>query len=157
HMYGNIFHQGTRYEATAYAVPFLLEVMADPDGQGRAEVLGLLSAIATGYDEGWLPDPLPIAEYRRAAEGGEALLASAARPGDDDYDEESGDFAFVDGLSEEDQNRMYTFVEVAAYDAVRSGVPLFRSLLADPSLRIGAAYALAAFPEDAAFVLPALA
>lgn len=46
-LHGNIWHQGTQYEATAYAVPFLLElVRSNPDEFG--EVLGLLALIANG-------------------------------------------------------------------------------------------------------------
>jgi hypothetical protein len=47
---------------------------------------------------------------------------------------------------------------VATYDAVRAGVPLFRTLLADDDLGVQflAAYALAWFVEDAAESLPAL-
>jgi hypothetical protein len=158
-LYGNIFHQGTRYEATAYAVPFLLEALADPTRDDRAEMLRLLSGIATGYDEGWLPAAFPIAEYRRAAEGGDALLAAAPHPGDDDYDDDTGDYEYVETLTAEDQTRLYTHIELAAYDAVRAGIPLLRSLLfqTGAAVRIGAAYALAAFGEDAAGSLPALA
>ena len=46
-LYGNIWHQGTVYEATAYAVPFLVELL-DADGTDTAGLLGLLSAIADG-------------------------------------------------------------------------------------------------------------
>jgi len=116
-MHGNIFHQGTRFEATAYAVPFLLEVVAED--RTRADVLRLLTLIATGYDEGWLPEPFLIAESRRTAMGGDVLLASAPHPGDDGYDEETGYDEFVEALSHEDQTRLYAFIEVPAYDAVR--------------------------------------
>jgi hypothetical protein len=46
-LYGNIWHQGTVYEATAYAVPFLIEILDAPDA-GRSGVLGLLTSIADG-------------------------------------------------------------------------------------------------------------
>ena len=49
-LHGNIWHQGTVYEATPYAVPFLLEVVTDPRIPDRHYVLSLLQAIA----EGWL-------------------------------------------------------------------------------------------------------
>lgn len=73
---GNIFHQGSRYEATAYAAPFMLELLGDPKTPELSELLELLVAIAIGYDESWLPEGFPIAEYRRHAAGGEGLLAA---------------------------------------------------------------------------------
>ena len=48
HLFGNIWHQGTVYEATAYAVPFLIELAAQPLVPDRLGILGLLAAIATG-------------------------------------------------------------------------------------------------------------
>jgi HEAT repeat protein len=47
-LYGNIWHQGTIYEATGYAVPFLFEIAADERLPDRREVLELLHAIAEG-------------------------------------------------------------------------------------------------------------
>jgi hypothetical protein len=156
-LYGNIFHQGTRYEATPHAVPFLLEVLAAPDTEGRAQVLGLLASIAMGYDESWLPDGIPVARFREAAAGGEALLTAAPHPGDEDFDEDEGDYAYLESLSEADRNRLHTYVELAAYDAVRAGVYLFRELLADtdPDVRQAAAYTMAWFPEERAGAFPA--
>jgi hypothetical protein len=46
-LFGNIWHQGTVYEATAPAVPFLVELLASPRAD-RAGVLELLGLIATG-------------------------------------------------------------------------------------------------------------
>jgi hypothetical protein len=48
HLFGNIWHQGTVYEATAYAVPFLIELAACPLVPDRVGILGLLAEIATG-------------------------------------------------------------------------------------------------------------
>ncbi|MFI9642709.1 hypothetical protein ACIG87_22055 [Micromonospora sp. NPDC051925] len=157
-LYGNIFHQGTRYEATAYAVPFLLELLADPVTPEPSEVLALLVALAVGYDESWLPDNLPVAELRRVAAGGAALLAAAPHPGDPEFDDNEGDYVYVGSLSTADQERLYAHIELTAYDAVRAGVPLFRELSTrpDPALRVDAAHALAWFPEDAAGSVPAL-
>src|SRR5690349_20464965 len=66
-LYGNIFHQGTRYQASAYAVPFLLELLADPAMPDRVDILTLVTLLAIGYDESWLPDGFPIASYRQHA------------------------------------------------------------------------------------------
>jgi len=47
-LYGTIFHQGTRYPATAPAVPFLLELLADPATPDRHDLLLLLTHLVTG-------------------------------------------------------------------------------------------------------------
>ncbi|MDX8053453.1 hypothetical protein SK571_29100 [Lentzea sp. BCCO 10_0798] len=155
---GNIYHQGTIYEATAYAVPFLLEVLTAPECDEQPQLLSLLSGIVTGFDELWLPGGLPVAEHRARAAGGEAVLAAAPRPGDDDFDEDEADYEYVEGLSDEDRGRMFTYIWVRAYDAVRAGVPLFRELLgSEPPVQCMAAYTLAWFPEDAPESLRALA
>jgi hypothetical protein len=46
-LHGSIWHQGTVYEATAYAVPFLLELVRS-NPQKSVEVLCLLALIANG-------------------------------------------------------------------------------------------------------------
>jgi HEAT repeat protein len=46
-LFGNIHHQGTVYEATSYAVPFLIEVL-DANEVQRDGILALLRAIADG-------------------------------------------------------------------------------------------------------------
>ena len=97
-LYGNIFHQGSRFEATSYAVPFLLEILAAPGTLDRAQLLELLAAIAIGYDESWLPTGLPITEHRRTAVGGRELLAAAPAPAD------------RGSLSDEDRNRLDTHI-----------------------------------------------
>ncbi len=47
-LYGTIFHQGTRYSATAPAVPFLIELLADPATPDRHDLLLLLTHLVTG-------------------------------------------------------------------------------------------------------------
>lgn len=61
-LFGNIWHQGTVYQATAPAVPFLLEPVADPVVHCRDGLLHLLAMIATGGpvygdepEEAWRP------------------------------------------------------------------------------------------------------
>jgi hypothetical protein len=45
HLYGNLWHQGSVYEATAYAVPFLVELVREPLVQERHELLIYLALI----------------------------------------------------------------------------------------------------------------
>jgi hypothetical protein len=47
-LFGNIWHQGTVYEASAYAVPFLIDLVADPTIQAKADILNLLHALSEG-------------------------------------------------------------------------------------------------------------
>ncbi|MFG1867011.1 hypothetical protein [Micromonospora arborensis] len=160
-LYTNVFHQGSRFEASAYAVPFLVEVLADPATPDPAAVAALLSVLAVGYDEGVLPEGFPVAEYRRAAVGGRELLAAKPPPwtGTDESEKEYVEYTYVESLSAADQSRLWAYVELATYDAVRAGVPVFRTLLthSDPGVRTVAAYALAWFPEDADGSVSALA
>jgi len=149
-LYGNIFHQGTRYQASAYAVPFLLELLADPATPERTEVLALLTSLAIGYDEAWLPDGFPVASYRERAVGGEEVLRAAPTPTVDEDDDSS--YRYWESLDEQQQDRLFAHIELAVYDAVRAGVQLFCVLLGDddPQMRVAAAYALSWFSEDAA-------
>lgn len=47
-LHGNIWHQGTVYQATAHAVPFLLELLESPKVEGKDEILVLLADLARG-------------------------------------------------------------------------------------------------------------
>ncbi len=47
--YGNIWHQGTTYQATRYAVPFLRQILADELSPVRAEIMELLVSLAFGH------------------------------------------------------------------------------------------------------------
>lgn len=47
-LFSNIWHQGTVYEASAYAVPFLIEVVQSETVLMREGILSLLSSIASG-------------------------------------------------------------------------------------------------------------
>jgi hypothetical protein len=48
HLFGNIWHQGSVYEATADAVPFLIELAVDRQTPDRVGILSLLAEIARG-------------------------------------------------------------------------------------------------------------
>lgn len=47
-LFGTIWHQGTVYEATSYAVPFLILLLIHPKTEDKEGILHLLSACATG-------------------------------------------------------------------------------------------------------------
>jgi hypothetical protein len=48
-LFGNIWHQGTVYEATAYAVPFLIELLTSPKVLGKDGILTLLENLGAGH------------------------------------------------------------------------------------------------------------
>ncbi|GMG05258.1 unnamed protein product [Aspergillus oryzae] len=66
----NIFHQGDRYEATAYAVPCLLKVLEDSSSSAFARVflIGLLVHLALGYADTFLPNGVNFPEWQEFAE-----------------------------------------------------------------------------------------
>jgi hypothetical protein len=47
-LFGNIWHQGTVYPATAAAVPFLYELLSAPNVPAKSDIAGLLACIAAG-------------------------------------------------------------------------------------------------------------
>ncbi len=132
-LYGNLYHQGTIYEATAYAVPFLLELAANESVPDRGWILAYLANLARGTSfisvHQHLPELFPqLAPGNRTAEI-EAQLAQELRWVED------------------------------TRAAVRRGLPLYLRLLdhAEPSIRAAATYPLAQMREDADSILPALA
>src|SRR5258705_12359972 len=66
-LFGNIWHQGTVYEVSATAVPFLQEVFKSPEinDKTRKSLACLLASMADGYD---IKDGSYAAETRIAVE-----------------------------------------------------------------------------------------
>lgn len=56
---GNVYHQGTRWQASQAVVPFLVALIDDPETPDRTSVVGLLRRIAVGdrRDDGLPFDP----------------------------------------------------------------------------------------------------
>ncbi|MFK3980674.1 HEAT repeat domain-containing protein [Micromonospora sp. NPDC050397] len=131
----SLVHQGTRYQASAYAVPALLDLVADPAQADREFVALLLVWIAIGSDEAWLPDGIRIDELRQRASGGAEVLARGRT-----------------GRTTAEHVAVDTYAALRGWEAVRDGLPVLRSLLdgADLGLRTIAAYTLGWFPADAA-------
>lgn len=139
-LYGNIFHQGTRYEATPHAIPFLFELAGDPGVPDRADILVLLAHLALGYpDDGYLPwgvDPKALRESLRRAD--QSMSSSEREVG---------------------QRFHYgPLIDLTCYEAVLAGLPALLPLLDDPdeSLRCACAYLISWYPELAPSTLPAL-
>jgi hypothetical protein len=131
-LYGNLYHQGTIYEASAFAVPFLLELVADESVPDRSWMLAYLANLARGTSfinvHQHLAEIFPdLAPGNRTPEV-EAQLAQELRWVED--------------------------VRVA----VRKGLPLYLRLLdhADATIRAAATFPLARFKEDVSSTMPAL-
>lgn len=113
-LYGNIFHQGTRYEASAFAVPFLLRLAAAPETPERHEIIGLLVDLALGYPE----------QFSFVGVDRDALLADDAAPDAQTARAayaavEAGADVFVHGLDDADVNvRMQSAYAAAWFPAV---------------------------------------
>ena len=134
----SLVHQGRRDDASAYAVPTLLDLMADPATPDRYLVGLLLVWIAIGEDRGWLPDGLLVDVFRTRATGAEDLLPRYRRGA---------------GLDDAEYARLDAYVALRAWEAVRAGLPVLRRLLVeddDIDLRTIVAYTLGWFPPDAA-------
>src|SRR5262245_56172470 len=138
-LYGAIFHQGARYQATPYAVPFLYELIAAPETPDRHEIVYLLVDLALGYEESYLPDGLDMANFRRA------------------FNENDSQMSLTD-QAECDKYGVGPRVDLDCYDSVQNGVPVLIKLLTDDDARLrrAAIYALAWFPENACQSLPAI-
>lgn len=133
-LFGNIWHQGTVYPATARAVPFLYELLSNPDVQDKRNIACLLSCIADGV--GYL-------EVHAVGDYGEStwrrILADDGKT-----------------LEEELKRERAEINEV--HDAVSAGLAQLVPFLRDTEVetRKLVAVALGNFPEHAAKLLHAL-
>ncbi|PHN02508.1 hypothetical protein [Flavilitoribacter nigricans] len=129
-LYGNIFHQGSRYESTPYAIPFLWELIQEDTVRDKPGIIGLLVNLALGYEDEYLPEGIDVQKFR------EDLLEREARMTNDQRA-----YAEKYGYSNSALLECYTLV--------RDGVPLLYECLesGDEELSKAAVYAMAWFPE----------
>ncbi|MFI0942893.1 hypothetical protein [Streptomyces sp. NPDC021020] len=132
-LFGNIFHQGTRYSASPYAVPFLSRIaVAGPPG-ARAGALLLLARLAVDWhDEYDLPLGIDTAAWRAAVVSPEENLRW--------YDEQIAGETDEERLKHLREGRAYCAAghpvdsregALRSYDAVRAQLPALLGLLAD--------------------------
>jgi len=149
-----IVHQGTRYEAARYAVPFLVRMAFDTTIGQRHSIVGLLASIAIGLDNNCLPngydpeeDRAYLALMRTESADWPQWIAEAPDEQQRELREKSCAQVMVDAEA-----------ALLAYDAVRAELPtLARLLYADDiEIRIATAHLLAWFPESAEASIPAL-
>lgn len=113
-LFGNIWHQGTVYEATAPAVPFLIELAGCPQVEDRGEILWLLASIARGNSY------LDVHQFM------DGMQTESAKP--DFHEQLTKELRWVEN----------------ANTAVEAGVPMYEALLGDddPKVRSIAAFLL---------------
>jgi HEAT repeat protein len=151
-LYGNIFHQGTRWQASRYAVPFLFELLENPATPERHKLVYLLVHLALGYEEQYLPWGIELAE---------AFAEAEELRKRDDLEELSRtetweELATADEEKWETVNRLPTLWACDTYRAVAQRADRFLALTddGDAEVRLAAVYALAWFPEAAPRAVP---
>lgn len=134
-LFGNIWHQGTVYPATAAAVPFLYELLTAPEVPSKTDIAQLLACIADGV--GYL-------EVHAVGDFGEPTWR---------------EILGQDGKKLEDELVREHAETTSVRQAASKGLPHLIPYLKDsePESRRLVAVALANYPEHAGLSLPALA
>jgi hypothetical protein len=157
-LYGNIHHQGTRYEASAYAVPFLLELVADPATPDRSGLVLLLATLATGDVSavGGFEVSRVRAEAAQVPEPTRREWLRLLRAWHEGFDENGPSGPMP--LSTAESRLLDSVHALSAYEAVTAGVPTLVELLDDPDDEVvgHTIVSLAWFPEQAAIIQPHL-
>ncbi|MFI0451905.1 HEAT repeat domain-containing protein [Actinomadura sp. 6N118] len=164
HLWNCIWHQGTRYPASAAAVPFLVALAADPATPDREEIVFLLMMLSVGHPDQMLPHGVDIAAWRTdlrerramSPEDWERRLDAWVEKAPNDFQRTRRTWLRKDRDPEVELRNVE--IELAVYDAVLAGVPALRPLLESPDsgLRTWTAALLGLFPEEAAASIPAL-
>lgn len=156
--------QGSRSEASAAVVPYLIEVVADPSAPDRFAACQVLAAIAVGDESSWLSDRADPSRMRSEVERRRQMSKAeleedhqswiAAAPNEEERSARARRAEWRDLEAERDEERW----AIEAYDAVRTGVPVYIAALEAPekAVRLYAAYLLAWFPEEAKVISPAM-
>lgn len=136
-LYGNIFHQGTRYEATPHAIPFLYELIENETVLDKHKIISLLVNLALGYEEEYLPEGINPEKFRNELMESEANMTDEQRVNCEKY-----------GYS--------TIALINCYDFVKEGIPILLKCLKsdDEKIRKVALYATSWFPEEAENSIP---
>jgi hypothetical protein len=153
HLYGNIYHQGTRWDASARAVPFLFELLAGKHVQEKDRIIHLIIALAMGDEEEFLPFGIDPQELFKEAEDLEK------RP---DFERLNRlDFEDYESLSEEEAyicDRLPALWARDTYNAAAARAEMFIEFInnKDVEIKTAAIYAVAWFPNIANNALPVI-
>ena len=131
-LYNNIFHQGARYEATPFAIPFLYELIQSEETLERESIILMLVHFALGYEGEYLPDGLDVSKFKNEYSEAEVKMT----------------------VSERKESKKIGYSPQAiidCYEEVKKGIPILYNLIRHENKKISrsAIYALAWFPECA--------
>ncbi len=159
-----LIDQGSRFATAVAAVPFFVELVADPAGPDRFAALQMLLRLAIGDEERWWAARPDMTSRRRDLHRRSQMSLEELQP--------EADAWVAAGATEQDRKaraarNKYADLqmdvecerwEIEAYDAVRAGVSVYLDVLRDPhpGVRLYAAHLLAHFPEDRSVIVPAL-
>ena len=129
-LYGNIFHQGTRYEATPYAIPFLYELIQAEAIKDKHKIVALLINLALGYEEEYLPEGVDVEKFKKELLESKAQMTPEQKANCERY-----------GYS--------ASALINCYEYVKRGIPILLQYLKneDKNLRKSVIYAISWFPE----------
>ena len=130
-LYGNIWHQGTVYEASSYTVPFLIELLGHESIQRKGDILRLLASIASG------------SSYKAVHQSALARILGEE---------------FVQNPQYEAEMQQELGWVQQAHIAVAGAIQLYLQLLEhdDPEVRVCVSYLLLSLPEYARDSAPTL-
>jgi len=133
-LYGNIYHQGTRYEATIYAIPFIFQIIRAPNTPQKADLIRFTVDLALGYPEAFLPKGPNVEDWMDDV----AYLKSELE------EEDNGNKDYLDWYKHID-------AYIDCYKAVLKEVPTYIQFIKDmdDNIRLNAIFALAWFREEA--------
>lgn len=125
---GNVFHQGSRYEATPFVVPFLYELLANNSTPAKRDIIYFLVHLALGYEEYYLPDGIDeqaLTNELNEADGGVAAKCYHAV--------RAGASQLLELLEYEDDSVRRAAVYALAWfpTEARRSIPAIQHLLAD--------------------------
>ncbi|WP_433182091.1 hypothetical protein [Actinoallomurus sp. CA-150999] len=138
-LYGNVYHQGTRWQASRHVVPFLTELADDPATPDRAAVVDLLRVVALGDRD---DTHLPFEPDREFAQAKNVTDTDVATVVDWLYGDDG------DGGETEESDTVAVSWDRDAYLAAAAISDRFAAWTSDPDPMIaaGAAELLAWFP-----------
>lgn len=138
-LYANIFHQGTRYQATPYAISFLYELLFAEGIEDKSSIVFLLINLALGYEDAYLPYGFNEKEFRQELLEYEESLSEAEK-------------------TENEQFGYNAQSLIACYENVKKGLPLLLKFVNEEnqSLRRASIYALSWFSGQFNEIAPTL-